>query len=143
MAENPTIPVGEPCWIELFSSDAPRAQAFYGSLFGWTTQSAGEEYGGYFSFLKDGLTVSGGMANDGSQGAPDAWSIYIKTDDIAALTERISANGGMVYMPPMVVMELGSMAIFAAPDGAVISAWQPGEHTGFQRVRENGRRVVV
>ena len=44
------IPIGAPCWIDLFTSDPDRAVAFYGELFGWTAASAGEEYGGYINF---------------------------------------------------------------------------------------------
>ena len=40
-------PLGAPCWIDLTTSDVDRAQEFYGTVFGWTFESAGPEYGGY------------------------------------------------------------------------------------------------
>lgn len=43
----PTLVVGAPCWIDLYSSDTEKATDFYGPLFGWTTESAGPEFGGY------------------------------------------------------------------------------------------------
>ena len=56
-----------------------RTQEFYGRLFGWTVEDPGEEYGGYFNFLKDGVRVAGGMRNDGESGVPDLWSVYLAT----------------------------------------------------------------
>ena len=51
---SPTLIVGAPCWIDLYSSDTDKATAFYGDLFGWTAQPPEEGFGGYFIFTKDG-----------------------------------------------------------------------------------------
>ncbi len=40
---TPTLVVGAPCWIDLYSSDADRAKDFYGRLFGWTAEAAEPE----------------------------------------------------------------------------------------------------
>ena len=50
-------PLGAPCWIDLTTSDVARAQEFYGTVFGWTFESAGPEYGGYVNAAKDGHPV--------------------------------------------------------------------------------------
>ena len=124
-------PVGAPCWIELFTSDPEKTRAFYGKIFGWTWESAGPEYGGYFNFHKEGHQVAGGMTNDGAAGAPDGWSVNLATDKIDAVAENAVRMGGSVLMPPVQVMELGSMAILSDPGGAAIGAWQPNLHKGF------------
>ena len=69
----PTLVVGAPCWIDLYSSDTDKAKEFYGQLLGWTTEESAPEFGGYFTFLKDGKHVAGCMANDGTwvSGRPD------------------------------------------------------------------------
>jgi predicted enzyme related to lactoylglutathione lyase len=126
-----TAPLGAPCWIELFTSDPDTTESFYNELFGWTCESAGEEYGNYFNFSKDGHRVGGGMKNDGSGGAPDGWSVYLATDDAEAAADAAVANGGTVIMPPMQVMALGSMVVLGDTGGAAIGGWQPGEHKGF------------
>ena len=59
---------GEPCWIELFTTDTDRAKQFYGDLFGWTASDSGPEYGGYITFERDGEAIAGMMHNDGSGG---------------------------------------------------------------------------
>ena len=90
----PTLVKGAPCWIDLFSSDTERAKDFYGQLFGWTTMDPGPEYGGYFIFQKDGKAVAGCMRNDGEQGTPDAWTIYLNTDDADRTAADAAAKGG-------------------------------------------------
>ena len=131
-------PNGAPCWIDLFTSDPDKSRTFYEQLFGWTSEDAGEEYGGYINFQKDGVHVAGCMRNDGQSGAPDAWSVYLATDDARATVEAATAHGGQVIVPAMPVMELGTMAVVSDPGRAVIGAWQPGLHKGFGVLAEPG-----
>ncbi len=110
---------------------------FYGELFGWTAEDADEEYGGYINFQKDGLPVAGAMKNDGRSGAPDAWTVYLATDDAKAAVAAVT-NGGQVVAPAMEVMDLGSMAVVTDAGGAAIGIWQPGSHKGFAVLGEPG-----
>ena len=50
----------------------------------------------------------------------------------------MKANGGMVFMEPMDVLDVGRMGIFADPAGAVFGVWQPGTHAGAGVVNEPG-----
>ena len=50
MTRRETAPIGAPCWVDLFTSDLDRSLAFYSELFGWTSESSGEEFGGYVNF---------------------------------------------------------------------------------------------
>ena len=43
-----------------------------------------------------------------------------------------------VVVPPMRVMDAGSLAFLVDPVGAHFALWQPGEHHGAQRVNEHG-----
>jgi hypothetical protein len=132
------IEPGAPCWIDLYTSDIDKARAFYGDLFGWTSEDAGEEYGHYVNFSKDGIRVAGAMANPGDAGQPDAWSIYLAVDDAQKTTDAATAHGGGVIVPPMPVGNLGTMAVFTDVGGAAIGIWQPGEHKGFGVIAEPG-----
>ncbi|HSO01324.1 MAG TPA: VOC family protein [Gaiellaceae bacterium] len=134
----PTLVLGAPCWIDLLSSDTERAQDFYGRLFGWTTMDPGPDYGGYFLFQKDGKVVAGCMANDGEQGVPDTWTVYLTTDDADRTVAAAKANGGQVYVEPMDVTENGRMAMVGDPGGAAIGIWQPDEVKGFEIRGEPG-----
>jgi len=134
----PTLVLGAPCWIDLYSSDTDRAKDFYGRLFGWTTMDPGPEYGGYFIFQKDGKVVAGCMGNDGEQGHPDTWTLYLQSDDADATVEAAKANGGTVLMEPMDVTQNGRFAMVADPGGAAIGIWQPREVHGFEIRGEPG-----
>ncbi|MGI8875591.1 MAG: VOC family protein [Egibacteraceae bacterium] len=138
MPQRDTAPLGAPCWIDLYTSDPDRSEAFYGQVFGWTAEHAGEEYGGYTSFLSDGLPVAGCMRNDGDSGIPDVWSTYLATADVKATAEAATEHGGQVVVPPMEVGEMGSMAVLTDAGGATIGAWQPGAHHGFAILGEPG-----
>jgi predicted enzyme related to lactoylglutathione lyase len=134
----PTLVVGAPCWIDLYSSDTDKATKFYGKVFGWTTESAGPEFGGYFTFQKDGKTVAGCMHNDGEQGYPDAWTIYLMTDDIERTVKAAAANGGQVHIGPMDIAQNGRMAMVGDPGQAAVGVWQPGTQSGFDVRNEIG-----
>lgn len=135
---SPTLIVGAPCWIDLYSSDTQKASAFYGELFGWNAEPPQEEFGGYFTFTKDGKHVAGCMANDGSAGYPDAWGVHLMTDDIEQTATAAAENGGTVEMGPMVVGENGSSAMIKDPGGSIVGAWQPNNQKGFELTGEAG-----
>src|ERR1700675_3907658 len=107
-AKEPTMPardkapIGAPCWIDLMSSDTERSRSFYGQLFGWTAEEPAEEFGGYFTFTKDGPPVAACMASQ--PGAPmspsDIWSVSLATDDAKKTADTSAANGGQVYVAP-------------------------------------------
>jgi uncharacterized protein len=128
---------GAPCWVELSTSDAEKATAFYGALFGWTGE-ASAEFGGYINFQREGQPVAGCMASDGSAGPTDLWSVYLQTDDAEKTTETATAHGGQVVVPPMPVGDLGTMAFVTDAGGGNIGLWQPGQHRGTAVVAEPG-----
>jgi predicted enzyme related to lactoylglutathione lyase len=138
MPHRETAPIGAPCWVDLFTSDLEKSCEFYGELFGWTWESAGEEFGGYTNFSKDGAMVAGAMRNDGESGTPDGWSIYLASDNAQATVDAAAAHGGQVELPPMAVGDLGTMAIVIDPGQGRIGLWQPGLHKGFGVVAEPG-----
>lgn len=131
MADLPMPRTGDPCWIELASSDTAASRRFYEALLGWTSEEAGPEYGGYIQFLHDGVTAAGCMVNTPEMNSPDVWLLYLATTDVKATADAAKAAGGQVLVEPMDVMEMGSMAVLTDSGGAVVGAWQPGTHRGF------------
>lgn len=128
---------GEPIWVDLATPDMDATLAFYGSLFGWTCERGGEDFGGYSNFSSNGKLVAGVMPLMG-EGMPAVWSSYVCTDDADKTTALVTEAGGIVIAPPMDVAELGRMAVFGAPDGAAFGIWQPGTHLGAELVGEEG-----
>lgn len=137
MTEKSSYNPGEPIWIDLGTPDLDASIAFYGSLFGWTAEKGGEEFGGYTNFSKNGRKVAGLMPLMGPE-QPPVWSSYVCTDDADKTTALIADNGGTVHAPPMDVGTLGRMAVFSDPAGAFFGIWQPGDHLGAETVLEEG-----
>ncbi len=135
---TPTLVIGAPCWIDLYSSDTDKATEFYGGLFGWTKEIPSQDFGGYFTFLKDGKHIGGCMANTGEEGHPDSWTVYLTTDDVERTARNAIAKGGQVHMEPMQVAENGWFTIIGDPGGAGIGAWQADQVTGFEIWNEPG-----
>lgn len=130
---------GTPCWIDLSTPDVAAAADFYTGLFGWDTMERFDDVGTriYTNFMRDGQLVAGmGEQQPELQGMPPIWSTYVATDDATATAASAQAAGGQVMLPPMQVMDQGTMAVFADPTGAVISVWQADRHHGSQVVNE-------
>jgi uncharacterized protein len=131
MPARENAPTGAPCWVDLMTSDTKRSRDFYCELFGWTAEEPAEEFGGYVNFRKDDVRVAGCAPNQPGSGMPDAWSVYLATDDAGKTLERAVAGGGQVIVQAMTVGDLGTMAVATDVGGAAIGVWQPGLHRGF------------
>ena len=138
MPTRDDAPIGAPCWVDLFTTDTALARAFYGELFGWTAEDAGEEYGGYINFSKDGVPVAGCMQNDGSRGMPDMWSVYLASADTEATAEAAAAHGAQVIVPPWPSASSAAWPCSPTRVSAAIGVWQPGLHRGFGVIGEPG-----
>jgi predicted enzyme related to lactoylglutathione lyase len=138
MPSRDKAPIGAPCWVDLMTSDTAASRAFYGELFGWTAEEPSEQFGGYFSFAKDGVLVAGCMGNQADSGQPDVWSVYLASEDAKKTVDDTAANGGQVHVQAMDVADLGTMAIVGDPGGAAVGVWQPGLHQGFGLLAQPG-----
>jgi len=120
-----------PAWVDLSTSDPEASRNFYTKLLGWDIQvSPDPQYGGYAMATDAGVGVAGiGPRMDPN--APTAWSLYIGTDDAAALAQKITDNGGKVVMAPFDVGDQGKMAVFQDPTGAFFSCWEASGMRGF------------
>jgi predicted enzyme related to lactoylglutathione lyase len=132
MAEAATATLNKPAWVDLATTDPAAARAFYAKVFGWNIEvNPDPQYGGYAIAKVDGHDAAGigGMM---SPDQPSAWSVYIGSDDLGALSQQITAAGGKVIAPAFDVGDQGRMAVFQDPSGAFISAWQATRMRGFQ-----------
>ncbi len=136
MATRDTAPIGAPCWVDLYTTDADRSRAFYSELFGWAAEEPEPEFGGYFNFQKDGSRIAGCMPSQPGMGVPNTWSVYLAVEDAGKTAEVAAASGGEVISPPMQVAELGTMAVIKDAGGSSVGIWQPGTFQGFSSVYE-------
>jgi uncharacterized protein len=139
MGERTSYAPGTPCWVDLGTPDLDAAAAFYGGLFGWSVEEDenAEQTGGYRQAKLRGKPVAGVMPLM-QEGQPPAWSTYVSVEDADATTAKIREAGGNVLVEPMDVLDLGRMAVFADPTGAVFGLWQPGSFIGAEVVNEAG-----
>jgi len=142
MSERTSYEPGIPCWVDLGSPDLDASVEFYSALFGWEVPESEnvEQTGGYRRATKNGRDVAGMMPLM-QEGQPPAWSNYISVEDADATVAKVKEAGGTVMAEPMDVMDLGRMAIFADPTGAVLGIWQPGTFIGAEVVNETGAVV--
>jgi predicted enzyme related to lactoylglutathione lyase len=133
--EMTSYPPGTPSWVDLGTSDVSAAAAFYGGLFGWEVRDSLPDAGGYRLAELRGKPVAG-LGPQMQPGMPPMWSTYIATADADATAKAVRDAGGQTFVPPMDVMDVGRMAVFADPSGAAFGVWQAGSHLGAGLVNE-------
>lgn len=141
MPKRETTPFGAPCWVDLMTPDTVATRLFYTEVFGWSAEEPNEQFGGYFTFTKDGAAVAGGVPNMPDSPGPGGWSVYLAVADARKTVEDVVANGGQVLAPAMDVADLGTMAIVTDPGGAKIGMWEAKEFQGLGIVAETGAPV--
>ncbi len=129
-----TRTAARPAWVELATDDPGAAREFYSKLFGWQIEvNPDPQYGGYgMARLPEGEGDVAGITAKMMSEAPTAWNLYIATDDADTLARTVTDAGGTVIAPPFDVGQMGRMAVFADPTGAVISAWQGARQRTFR-----------
>lgn len=134
MSEKITYPAGVPCWVETLQPDPRAALQFYGAVFGWDGRGPGPmpDGGEYFVAHLNGDDVAGIATLP--QAAEPAWTTYVSVDDLEATLERVRRAGGSVIVAPLDAPPAGSLAIVAAPTGAVFGLWKSAERAGAQRI---------
>ena len=127
---------GTPCWVDLATTDLVGAKAFYAGLFGW--EYADEEMGemgiGVYSMAMLAGSAAVAIYESGpGQIRPDGaakWNVYVSVDDLDAVVERVTANGGAVLAGSRDVDRAGRVAVIADPTGCATTLWEPGEFAG-------------
>lgn len=101
----------EMCWAELYTTDAPKALAFFSDLVGWEPiqEQPIPPMGTYYIFGSGGVG-KGGMMNlppgtktpDGRD-VPPSWMFYVRVADLDAALARATTLGSTVINGPMTV----------------------------------------
>jgi predicted enzyme related to lactoylglutathione lyase len=140
MPERDRYIPGVPCWVDTSQPDPEKAVDFYGGLFGWEFEDmmppgAPAKY--FEARIRGGAVAA---VSSPPEGAPPMaiWNTYVWVDSADETASKVREAGGSVVMEPFDVMSAGRMAVFADPEGAVISVWQPNEHRGAKIVNEHG-----
>ena len=127
-------PEGIFCWIDLATSDAAAAKAFYAELFDWELEDAPAGEGMVYTMCRqDGEDVCALFQMSPEmcgQGIPPHWVSYIHVADADGVAARAEELGATVLVPPFDVLDVGRMATLRDPTGAAVNLWQPKRHIG-------------
>lgn len=118
-------------WNELITSDTQASTQFYGQLFGWQATPfvpEGTPAGGPpYLILKSDATDMGsaGMMQAPAPGVPTHWLAYVVVENIDQSLARALELGATVLLPVMAVNQVGRIAVFQDPLGAVLGLHEP------------------
>jgi uncharacterized protein len=138
MAKRSSYPHGTFSWIDLATTDAQAAKAFYARLFGWeyVDMPAGE--GMIYSMAQIGGDPVAALAQQDLDEAPPHWNSYVTVDDVDGLAPRVAELGGTLVAEPFDVLDAGRMAVLSDPTGAFLCLWQAKDNIGAQLVNTHG-----
>ena len=128
------------CWVELATTDAAAAKAFYQELFGWSAEDSPAGPDGVYTMLSlDGKHVGALFELNAAmreQGVPSHWGSYVSVENVDASAQKARELGATILPEPFDVMDYGRMAGVQDPTGARFSLWQPKAHPGAQLVND-------
>jgi len=95
-------------WFEVTGKDGASLQDFYGKLFDWKIDDAGDGTGyGLVAAAEKGIGGGIGAAQDGGSGQV---TFYVEVDDVAAFLKKAEGLGGQTVVPPTEIEQFGPLA---------------------------------
>lgn len=118
-AERP--PVGGFCWETLNTTNIDAAKAFYPKVIGW--REAGGSAGMVVYAAGETQVCD---VEPAEHGMPSFWLTHVVVEDLDESRAKMESLGGRTFAPRIDIPNVGSICIFADPQGAVLSMFQPG-----------------
>jgi uncharacterized protein len=113
-------------WNELATTDEDGAGKFYTSSFGWQTEVMPMGKMNYTIFKNDGKGIAGMYKiRPEMQGMLPNWVPYFSVADADDIASRTKAAGSNIMAPPMDIPNVGRIAIFQDPQGAMFAIIKP------------------
>src|SRR3954469_17131935 len=106
--------------IEPTTDNLKAAQKFYGKVFAWNLK---DMPGMNYTMIDVGGGTGGGMQLKPMPDAPTGWMPYVQVDDVKATVAKAVKAGATAMLPFQEIGEMGSIGVFADPNGAVIGVW--------------------
>jgi predicted enzyme related to lactoylglutathione lyase len=136
MGERTSYAPGTFSWVELVTSDAEAAKAFYADVLGWAYRDTPIGEGMVYSTaLVDGR-AAGALYASAEQ--PPHWNCYVTVESVDEATRTAGELGANVMAEPFDVMDVGRMSVIAEPSGAALALWEPRNHIGASVVNQPG-----
>ncbi len=145
MAEVSRHEPGMFSWVDLTTTEAEGARAFYTGVFGWeSVDNPVDEDSFYTVFMKGGKNVAGMFQMTPEmqeQGAVTCWNAYVTVESADEIAAKATAQGGTLIVAPMDVFSFGRMCMLLDPQQAAFAMWQPKEHIGAELMGDPGTFV--
>lgn len=111
-------------YLELHSTDAGRAKAFYTELFGWKTSDTPVPGLGTYTEIDTQEGVPAGLMAQQQPGAASAWLAYVGVPKLDEAVARAQKLGGTLVAPRTEVKGAGWFAVVRDPAGATIGLFE-------------------
>jgi predicted enzyme related to lactoylglutathione lyase len=111
-------------YLELHSTDAARARAFYTELFDWKTSEVPVPVIGTYTEIDTREGLPAGMMTQQQKGAGSAWLPYVRVPSLDEAVSRAQKLGGKVVAPRGEVKDVGWFAVVQDPSGAAIGLFE-------------------
>jgi uncharacterized protein len=118
---------GSFCWADLNTPDVAAARKFYSQVFGWEIIDDKDGKGDAdYKHIKNGENFIGGIppVRANNQRTPAHWLAYFLTSDCKGLAAKAKQLGGKALMEPMLMEDVGTIAVLSDPQGAVFALYQ-------------------
>ncbi len=126
-------------WFEYVSTDAPKAQGFYGELFGWGTKKVPLSGMEYTMIAQGDATIGGYLPTPEGVSKQATWLSHLRVDDAKAAAQKVKALGGKILMDAEKLGSVGTKAVVADPHGGVLALWQPTDPNETSTPAATGR----
>jgi predicted enzyme related to lactoylglutathione lyase len=115
-------------WRELMTTDAKKARAFYGELFGWKFESVDMGPNVNYDMVKLGDKPVGGLwqVEPGNPG-PSAFMSYVSVADVDGAAKIAVENGGTIVHGPSEIPNIGRFVVLVDFAGAMILAFKSAQ----------------
>ncbi len=111
--------------FEIGGTKSDQLREFYSKAFDWKIQMYGEMQYGLVAAEGPG-SIGGGIGQSPEPTGPYV-TIYIQSSDLSADLKRIESLGGRTMLKPTPIPGIGSMALFADPEGNTLGLFRPEE----------------
>lgn len=118
---RPQLP-GKFVWFDLLTNDAKAAEAYYGSLFGWTFEVLKGHEPPYKIIRQKGQPIGGlvDMTARKEQLPESTWLGYVSVPDVDATAAAFKEKGGAVLKAPFDVAGIARAAVVTDPQHALL-----------------------
>lgn len=133
MGKRESYESGTFCWVDLATTDAEGAKAFYGDLFGWEFRD--DEIPGGIHTMPHGDAVGAIYQQDEH---PPHWNNYVTVTSAEETVARAKRLGARILEEPFDIGGFGRVAVLADPADAMLCVWEARSHIGAGRVNDVG-----